>query len=133
MKQLTVDPKLCTGCRVCEIVCTAYRRGVFNYKRARIKVQPSYPLPTAPNFCRQCEKPDCVDACPTNSIYQDPASGIVFIDEESCSSCGACTQACSFDAIFEDVATGLPIKCDLCGGEPNCLQHCPTRALGLSQ
>jgi Fe-S-cluster-containing hydrogenase component 2 len=53
----------------------------------------------------------------------------VRIDADKCISCQQCVISCPFGAIFvhDDVAT--PFKCDLCGGRPQCVQHCPKQAL----
>ncbi|MFZ7110743.1 MAG: 4Fe-4S binding protein, partial [Desulfatiglandales bacterium] len=36
-KVLRIDYKRCTGCRTCEMVCTAYHYGVLNPMKSRIK------------------------------------------------------------------------------------------------
>jgi Fe-S-cluster-containing dehydrogenase component len=54
--------------------------------------------------------------------------GIVLIDRETCTACGACVEACPFGAILQD-ADGLAWKCDFCGGSPACVPECVTAAL----
>lgn len=37
---------------------------------------------------------DCVAACQFDAIHMDPATGLPVVDEEKCTSCGACAKAC---------------------------------------
>jgi tetrathionate reductase subunit B len=79
--------------------------------------------------CRMCRKAPCVKACPTEALYQEELDGIVLVDESLCSGCGACEKVCPFEAIWINDALGIALKCDLCGGAPICVEHCPTQAL----
>ena len=53
---------------------------------------------------------------------------IAEIDNDKCTLCEICITACPFGAIQLD-PEGNPLKCDLCGGDPLCVRHCPTRPL----
>ncbi len=57
--------------------------------------------------------------------------GVVTVAEELCDGCGACAEACRFDAI--NLHDGIPLICDLCGGEPACVAVCPTGALSFEE
>ncbi len=35
---LTTEPELCTGCRICELVCALNKTGELNPYRARLKI-----------------------------------------------------------------------------------------------
>ena len=37
-KVLAINPEKCTGCRLCELVCSVFHDGVSNASRSRIKV-----------------------------------------------------------------------------------------------
>jgi ferredoxin len=37
---------------------------------------------------------DCVAACQFDAIHINPSTGLPEVDEEKCTSCGACTKAC---------------------------------------
>lgn len=37
---------------------------------------------------------DCVKVCAFDAIHIDPATGLPVVDEEKCTSCGACVKAC---------------------------------------
>jgi Fe-S-cluster-containing hydrogenase component 2 len=40
-----------------------------------------------------------------------------------------CITACPFGVISLHPEKHVAIKCDLCGGDPECVKHCPTGAL----
>lgn len=40
-----------------------------------------------------------------------------------------CTLACPFGCAVYDAATSAILKCDLCQGNPECVQFCPNKAL----
>ena len=40
-----------------------------------------------------------------------------------------CTIACPFGTVNYNSASGKVIKCDLCGGDPECAKACPTQAI----
>jgi Fe-S-cluster-containing hydrogenase component 2 len=89
----------------------------------------AYPHPVIrmPIICHHCRKPKCAENCPTDAI--EVRDGVVVIDEEKCISCRQCVISCPFGAVFthEDIET--PFKCDLCGGDPECVKACPKQAL----
>jgi anaerobic carbon-monoxide dehydrogenase iron sulfur subunit len=43
--------------------------------------------------------------------------------------CKVCTIACPFGTVNYTHDTGKVIKCDLCGGDPECAKACPTQAI----
>jgi len=68
-----------------------------------------------------------------DAISIDSRTGAVLIDESECTACGDCVTHCPFNTngrvIFVIAERGTAIKCDLCGGEPQCVEICPTDAL----
>jgi carbon-monoxide dehydrogenase iron sulfur subunit len=130
-KKLTVIPEQCSGCRICELVCAIKHFGVNNPKKAAIRVLTTYPHPVArmPIVCSQCKVPACAEVCPTDSLRS--LDGVVQLDEETCTSCYKCVEACPFGAIYIHPDYDLPIKCDMCGGDPECVKKCPKGALRL--
>lgn len=125
---LTADPKKCTGCRACEIACSMKHAQVSNPVRSRIRV---VHLESAQQFlplaCQQCEDAPCLEACPQEAISRD--GGQVVIDYAKCVGCRTCFYACPFGAMKFDADRGRPFKCDLCGGQPLCVDICEDNAL----
>ena len=129
-----VNPDLCTGCRICEIVCSFQKSAEFNPFKTGIWISRDEEKGIdVPVFCRHCKNPPCVEACPVEygkPIVKDENSGIVSINRgDQCMGCYECVRACPFGAIRIDSESKLPIKCDLCGGSPECVNWCYTGAI----
>ena len=84
--------------------------------------------------CNQCDKPPCVDSCPTAAMHRR-SDGIVDFDKSICIGCKACLASCPYDAIFINPTDGNAEKCNFCahrldqGLEPACVTVCPTEAI----
>lgn len=129
-KVLMIDYEKCTGCRLCELVCSVKHEGVSNPARSRIKIvkweeEGRY----VPMACQQCESPVCLAICPVKAISKDEVSGRVMVDYDLCIGCRMCIAACPFGGISYDPIGRKIIKCDLCDGEPQCVRFCETEAL----
>lgn len=130
MKRILFDPKQCSLCGVCEAACSLSKGGFLDADRSRIRIETAgeeRPLRAA--VCRHCEEPACVTACMRGIIAKDETSGQVFRNWEDCFRCAACTVYCPVGAIVEDPALHAFVSCDLCGGDPLCVQVCPNGAL----
>ena len=53
------------------------------------------------------------------------------VNDKKCKGCDWCVQACEHGGITIHSDTGLAIACDLCDGEPQCVEFCPEEALEL--
>ncbi|MCW4018430.1 MAG: 4Fe-4S binding protein [Candidatus Bathyarchaeota archaeon] len=129
-KFVSVDPSKCTGCGICEYACSQ-EKDESNPLQSRIRVVRMKPLFNFALACRSCEDAKCVTACPEKALSQAEATGILMIDENKCKGCDWCVQACEQGGITINAETGLAIACDLCGGEPQCVEFCPEEALEL--
>ena len=130
-KKLMVIPEQCSGCRICELVCAIKHFGVNNPKKSAIKVLTIYPHPVVrmPIVCSQCKVLTCAQVCPVDALQR--SDGVMQLDKENCISCYKCVDACPFGAIYVHEDYDLPIICDMCGGDPECVKKCPTGALRL--
>lgn len=114
---------------------------------------PDCTLSFLPFQCQHCEKPACLDVCPTGAT-QKREDGIVWVDPELCIGCESCIKACPYEGVrtlisdeasyYLDVVVGefdAPVhkagtveKCTFCknlvdrGDVPACMQLCPARA-----
>jgi len=130
VKIIYVDPQKCTGCKVCEIVCSLFHENEINPTKSRIYVTSwEHDGIDIPIVCQQCEDPPCEEVCPTHAIFRDAQTGAMLINEAACIGCRMCINACPFGAPTVRSDTGEVIKCDLCEGEPKCVEFCEPKAL----
>ncbi|TXT54835.1 MAG: hypothetical protein BAJATHORv1_50086 [Candidatus Thorarchaeota archaeon] len=123
-KLLVIDAKSCTGCRNCELACSARKTSTFNPIRARIQIlKDEHKGLIIPMVCLQCQEPLCADACPTNAIIPN-SIGSLTVNNDVCIGCGNCVSACIYGGIVIDPVSRKAIKCDLCDGDPACIKAC---------
>lgn len=129
-KILMIDYQKCTGCRLCELVCSVMHDGVSNPARSRIKVMKweSEGL-YIPMSCQQCEDAPCMNVCPVKAISRDEDLGFVIIDYDVCIGCRTCVAVCPFGAMSYNIIDKKVFKCDLCGGDPQCVRFCAEKAI----
>jgi molybdopterin-containing oxidoreductase family iron-sulfur binding subunit len=94
-----------------------------------------------PMLCQHCEKPPCVDVCPTGASFKR-ADGIVLVDKHICIGCRYCMMACPYKArsfVHESLENQKPHSprgkgtvesCTFCvhkvdkGEQPACVEAC---------
>jgi carbon-monoxide dehydrogenase iron sulfur subunit len=131
-KFVSVDPGKCIGCGICEYACTVEKgEGIWNPLRSRIRVVRMAPVFNFALTCRGCQNARCVKACPERALSQSASTGLLIIDEDKCKGCDWCVQACEHGGITIHSDTGKAIACDLCEGEPKCVESCPEEALEI--
>lgn len=87
VKEFVIDSNSCSGCKLCEMICSLRKRGSFNPKKAFIKIikNSKYKvyLPVFKLSCDHCEGvPACADICPTKSIlYTDEETAVLEINK----------------------------------------------------
>jgi carbon-monoxide dehydrogenase iron sulfur subunit len=130
-KFVVSDPEKCTGCGVCELVCSAVKEGGFNPLFSRIRMSRIEPFAFMAIACRLCETPKCVKSCPRKALTVDEETGIILVDEQRCDGCRWCMEACEFGVIFVHKDKRISTVCDLCQLDPKCVTFCPQEALSL--
>lgn|SRR3990167_656052 len=144
-KYIEIKANLCSGCRICEMVCSLHKFNEFNpFGSGIIIISEDNKGVDIPALCRQCRNPACVKVCPAERvfkqipdfeppIYRDTQTGIIWLDskKEYCLGCNECMRACPFGAIRLNLEEQQLVKCDLCGGHPECVEFCPTGAIKL--
>lgn len=151
------DARRCTGCKTCVFACKDYRnndtdvayRQVYEYAGGSWE-QGSGGLweqgAGANCFawfvsvaCNHCERPVCVEVCPTGAMHKDADTGLVSVNTRRCVGCGYCALSCPYHAPKVDRAAGHSVKCDGCasrvaaGLPPICVAACPMRALDFDE
>ncbi|MBD3228834.1 MAG: hypothetical protein GF329_11665 [Candidatus Lokiarchaeota archaeon] len=148
---IVVDIDACIGCGNCLAVCHLNEKidNAIMYgkkiKNTLFKVVNG--LINRNNVCWNCTDAPCLDACDKGILKKD-GNGVVYldldIDEDEpdiekikiCNKCHQkCIEACPSGELFlskikcGDTMYSIPIKCDLCEGDPECVKACPTGAI----
>ena len=129
-KILVFNADHCTGCGLCELMCSLAHTETCNPARSRIRIlRMEQAGVNIQKFCQQCEDAACIAACPVSAIDRNKSTGMVEIDDELCIKCQECITACPYQGIYFDSIDDKVIKCDLCGGNPKCVMFCETKAI----
>lgn len=146
------DTAACIGCKGCQVACqdkndlpaglrwrrvTEYGNVVW-MKQGRFAVPSQYFAYYVSVSCNHCEKPACVEVCPTGAMAKGE-DGIVSVDQARCIGCRYCEWACPYGAPQYDERVGRMTKCDLCkdllakGENPVCADACVMRAISFGE
>ena len=124
VKQIKIDADKCSGCRACEVVCSAFHaRPKYSSTcpaRSRIRVihEPIKDI-YVPVYAGEYTAAECMG----RDKY--------IIDGKEYEECAFCRASCPSRDIFKEPDSGLPLKCDMCEGEeePLCVKWCLADAL----
>jgi len=128
----------CEGCNLCSIACSFKHGGFSDLQYANIQVYGidiKGGMVDIPILCMHCNDAPCMAACPpkVNAISVDEVTGALKIDHDKCTLCELCIEACDADRTGTlrlsregDKVLGM---CDLCDGNPECVQICPVDIL----
>jgi Fe-S-cluster-containing dehydrogenase component len=157
---LVIDLDTCVGCHACAVNCKEwntgghsaplpdsdpYGAGVTGVWFNRIHTFEAGEGGTSrtvhfPKSCLHCEKPACVEVCPTGASYKRAEDGIVLVNADTCIGCKLCSWACPYGAREFDADEGIMKKCTLCIDRiynenlpeadrvPACVSTCPASA-----
>lgn len=120
----------CALCRMCELVCSIRHYGVANPRRSSIRIEYDGTSEIKPRLCTQCRTHPCVPACPRGALVVDAATSVYAVDPDKCDGCQdrpkpLCVEACPVrGALRLDPVELKILKCDLCGGDPACVEIC---------
>jgi Fe-S-cluster-containing hydrogenase component 2 len=123
---ITLELAKCSGCSRCEVHCSFFHSGKIGRSGARIKVVKiedigiDYPV-----VCQQCRERYCTK-CPEKAIAVGTL-GQVVVSPTLCTACGTCAVMCPIGAI--ELYDEIPHVCDLCGGQPRCVEACTLDAI----
>ncbi|MCB0114292.1 MAG: 4Fe-4S dicluster domain-containing protein [Caldilineaceae bacterium] len=133
---IMIDLTRCVGCQACVVACKTGNELVPGqaYIDIQSKEHGTFPILSAAfltHRCFHCGDAACVAVCPTGALYKKYR--LTAVDEEKCIACERCVKACPFGVpeIIDDHVS----KCTGCmelvesGGEPWCVQTCPSGAL----
>lgn len=126
IKTIKIDANKCTGCRICEAICSAFHNdSLVNPKRSRIRIfwDEENNL-FVPILAGQFTDAEC------------NGRTVIVIDGKEYGQCSFCRASCpSRDLFKEPDAEEIPLKCDMCGEPPPeellCIKWCLTDALTL--
>lgn len=130
-------PQVCTGCGLCDLMCSLYHEGEQGPALSRGElVGDRLTAEFTFNVCQQCLSPNCYDACPLKekALCIDEVTGVKYINAEECNGCGECIEACPFDPprikLYSE--KNVAFMCDLCRSRtegPICVEYCSFNAL----
>jgi Fe-S-cluster-containing hydrogenase component 2 len=132
-KVIFCDVEKCTGCQICELVCSSVREKKINPLLSRIHLVRVDPFVMMAFPCQYCDKPTCIRSCLRQALSINGEKGYIMVDEDKCTGCGWCIQpqSCPFGAIT--IQSKKAVVCNLSGpcseDTPPCVKHCPKEAL----
>lgn len=117
--KIEVEKEKCTGCHLCETVCSLFHLKVINPSKSAIRILKD-DLNTSihtPMVCRQCKKMKCLN----HEEADEALEKMKFIWPRQRA------KTCPFGGLtfFEDLA----FHCDLCRGDPQCISVCTNGAV----
>lgn len=129
-KVLVFEPEKCVGCKICEAWCSISHYNVINPAKTRIKIIRDHEtLMDYGIICHQCVDAPCIKSCKFGALHKDKKTGAVIVDEEKCVGCRKCIRACPYGAPLMHPEKKSVLICNLCNGNPQCVQHCPEQAI----
>jgi len=127
---ILVDASRCSGCKLCEVVCSLKHEGKIWPEASRIRIFEEIPGATVPHLCVQCPDYPCVKSCPVNALSVYEKTGAVVVDEKKCIGCGRCVDACPGKVPRIPGNRKIVVICDLCYGDPECVKICNEAGYG---
>ncbi|WP_417346962.1 4Fe-4S dicluster domain-containing protein [Ferrimonas sp.] len=133
---MIIDLRRCNGCKACVVSCGNENGSLPKENRTAVyqassEVQGKPYAFNLPLLCNNCDKPSCVEICPTGATFKREQDGIVVVDSTECIGCKMCIEACPYEGVrFVNSNTGTVDKCNFCvqrtarGLLPACVTTC---------
>jgi phenylacetyl-CoA:acceptor oxidoreductase subunit 1 len=132
---MIIDLSKCIGCETCIEICRqvnkpppgpAWRKLIEH----EIEDNPGRKQLFLTMNCMHCEKPVCMEVCPTGATFRRP-DGIVDINLDLCVGCGSCVVACPYqarsiaksDIMPKEITAKNKDRIGICTKCNFCLQH----------
>ena len=108
---MAIDLNRCFGCQTCAVACKMANNLPNDVLFNQVKTvggdsvdtaageYPNCTLSYLPFQCQHCEKPACLEVCPTGATTKDEETGIVSVDSELCIGCESCIKACPYEGV----------------------------------
>ena len=125
MRKIVADSAKCTGCGVCEEVCSKAYYKVADKSKSAIRIRTNEQGGFSVAVCDQCG--DCRGMCSMMSLMT-AKNGVVRLDKKTCVGCLICVAECLRGYMFYHDDLPTPFKCLACG---LCAKECPAGALAI--
>lgn len=121
--RIKVNRDKCSGCHLCEMVCSLFHLGMVNTEKSAIRIHKD-DLDTslnAPLLCRQCRKMKCLNGEKVMEVQERKK----FIWDKTRA------KNCPFNVL--SVLNGQAFHCNLCDGNPQCVKVCTPGAIQVQK
>jgi len=125
LKKLATDSGKCTGCGICEDVCSKAFYKVADREKSAIRITACDDGAFSIAVCDQCGV--CKEMCQTMAL-KTASNGVVQLNKKICVGCLVCVGECLRDYMFYNDELPTPFKCIACG---LCAAQCPAGALKI--
>ena len=83
-------------------------------------------------YCHFCIDAKCIEACESEALSRDHETNAIIVSEEDCVACERCIEDCPYNHPIMHPSQDYVLICDLCEGNPACVEICPENAIQYS-